>query len=336
MIREAIKKVVEGDNLSCEEMAETMNEIMSGRATDAQIASFITALRLKGETIEEITGAAKVMREKATKINTRRKVVDTCGTGGDGASTFNISTISAFVVAGAGIAVAKHGNRSVSSKCGSADLLKALGINIEIPPQRVEEAIENIGFGFLFAPLLHGAMKFAIGPRQQIGIRTIFNILGPLTNPAGADCQLLGVYDPNLTEPLAETLKNLGSKRAFLVHGEDGLDEITITGKTRISELKERNVSTYYISPEEFGLDLGKPEEIKGSDPTQNAKLTLEILDGRKRGPARDIVLLNSAYALLAADAVETPEQGIKKAEESIDSKAALNVVERLREFTNR
>ncbi len=255
MIKEAISKVVDGENLTEEEAIATMNEIMSGEATPAQIASFITALRLKGETIEEITGCARVMREKATRISTNHPlVVDTCGTGGDGAHTFNISTTAAFVVAGAGVPVAKHGNRSVSSSCGSADVLKALGVNIEVEPDVVSNCINEIGIGFLFAPLLHGAMKYAIGPRREIGIRTIFNILGPLTNPASAQAQVLGVYDGSLTEPLAQVLNNLGSTRVFVVHGEDGLDEITTTTNTRISELADGVVRTYTLSPTEFGF----------------------------------------------------------------------------------
>src|SRR5512137_2423922 len=253
MIREALAKVVQGIDLQETEMTETMTEIMEGKATPAQIGAFITALRMKGETIVEVTGAARVMRLKATRIDARSPIiVDTCGTGGDGRNTFNISTTAAFVVAAAGLTVAKHGNRAVSSSCGSADVLEALGVNIDAPPEVVEECVQQVGIGFLFAQKLHGAMKHAAGPRREVGIRTIFNMLGPLTNPAGATAQLIGVYDPRLTEMFAGVLKNLGTKRAFVVHGADGLDEATVTGPTRIAELKEGLVTTYDIDPVEI------------------------------------------------------------------------------------
>ena len=269
MIRETLYKVVNRQDLTEEEMVATMTEIMEGKATQAQIGAFITALRMKGETVEEITGAARVMREKALKIGSgnglvsldrddinidQETIVDTCGTGGDGTNTFNISTTTAFVVAGAGLKVAKHGNRSVSSCCGSADVLEELGINLNITPSDVEKCLDEIGIGFLFAPLLHGAMKYAIGPRKEIGLRTIFNILGPLTNPAGADCQVLGVYRGEFTDVMAGVLKNLGTKAAFVVHGLDGLDEITITGKSKVSELKNGKIKTFYVEPRDFGL----------------------------------------------------------------------------------
>ncbi|MBW2674974.1 MAG: anthranilate phosphoribosyltransferase, partial [Deltaproteobacteria bacterium] len=274
MIREAIGKVVAKENLAEREMMEVMNEVMEGEATDAQIAAFITALRLKGETVEEVTGA--------TRIDARSSIiVDTCGTGGDGMNTFNISTTAAFVVAAAGITVAKHGNRAVSSGCGSADVLEALGVNISVGPEIVEECIQQIGIGFLSAPRLHGAMKYAIGPRREIGIRTIFNMLGPLTNPAGATAQLIGVYDPALTEMFAGVLKNLGTKRAFVVHGSDGLDEVTVTGETRVSELKEGMITTYNINPVDlFGETLGG-EELRGSDASTNAQITKDALSGK-------------------------------------------------------
>src|SRR5512137_2702745 len=253
MIREGIARIVRGEDLREAEMMAVMTEVMEGEATPAQIAAFMTALRIKGETVEEVTGAARIMRQKATRIDARSSVVvDTCGTGGDGRNTFNISTTAAFVVAAAGLTVAKHGNRAVSSGCGSADVLEALGVNIDAPPEIVEECLQQIGIGFLFAPRLHGAMKYAIGPRREIGIRTIFNMLGPLTNPAGATAQLIGVYDPRLTEMFAGVLKNLGTKRAFVVHGADGLDEATVTGPTRIAELKEGLVTTYDIDPVEI------------------------------------------------------------------------------------
>jgi anthranilate phosphoribosyltransferase len=335
MIKEAISKVIQNQNLTQDEMVTVMNEIMSGAATPAQIASFITALRIKGETVDEITGGALVMRQKATKINVSGEVVDTCGTGGDGLHTFNISTISAFVVAGCGIKVAKHGNKSVSSKCGSADLLANLGVNIDVPPQIIEKCIEEVGIGFLFAPKLHLAMKYAIGPRREIGIRTIFNILGPLTNPAGATRQLLGVYDENLTEILANVLKKLGSKRVFIVHGEEGLDEVSICGRTKISELKEDGeISTYWISPEDFGLKRATLDEIKGGEPNKNLQMALDVLNG-KDGPRRDAILLNSAFGIMAGGKAETVKEGIELAKNSIDSGTALEKLEKLKKITS-
>ncbi|MDP2942157.1 MAG: anthranilate phosphoribosyltransferase, partial [Candidatus Omnitrophota bacterium] len=255
MIKEAIAKLIKRSDLITAEIELTMEEIMTGQATPAQIASFLTALRMKGETIDEIVGAAVIMRKHATKIETKHSVVlDTCGTGGDEAQTFNVSTVAAFVVAGAGIPVAKHGNKSVSSKCGSADLLKALGINIEVKEDVISRCLDEVGIGFLFAPSLHKAMQYAIGPRREIGIRTIFNILGPMTNPAGATHQLLGVYDARLTEPIAKALGRLGSRHALVVHGEDGLDEVTTTDDTQVSELKEGSVKTFKVSPADFGI----------------------------------------------------------------------------------
>lgn len=336
MIKEAISKVIQNQNLTQDEMITVMNEIMSGQATDAQIASFITALRIKGETVDEITGGALVMREKATKINVLGDVVDTCGTGGDGLHTFNISTISAFVVAGCGIKVAKHGNKSVSSQCGSADLLANFGVNIDVPPQIIEKCIEEVGIGFLFAPKLHLAMKYAIGPRREIGIRTIFNILGPLTNPAGAKRQLLGVYDENLTEVLAKVLKNLGSRRVFIVHGEEGLDEVSICGRTKISELRENGeISTYWIIPEDFGLKRANLEQIKGGEPNKNLEMALAVLRGED-GPRREAILLNSAFGIMAAGKTNSVAEGIELAKKSIDSRAALEKLERLKGITNK
>jgi len=335
MIQEAIQKVVNGENLTEQEAIDVMNIIMNGEATDAQIASFITALRLKGETIEEITGCAKVMREKATKIQTNHPlVVDTCGTGGDGAHTFNISTTAAFVAAGAGVPIAKHGNRSVSSRSGSADVLKTLGVNIEVEPDLVGRCVDEIGIGFLFAPLLHGAMKYAIGPRREIGIRTIFNILGPLTNPAGAKAQVLGVYDVNLTESLAKVLNNLGSKHVFVVHGKDGLDEITTTTDTQISELADGKVRTYALAPTELGIPKAKTEDLIGGTPEENAKMTLDILQG-KPGPKHDIILLNASAAIVVGGKADNLRQGITIAAEAIDSGSALEKLEALREMTN-
>ncbi|MEW6615940.1 MAG: anthranilate phosphoribosyltransferase [Thermodesulfobacteriota bacterium] len=336
MITEAIGKVIEGNNLSESEMVGVMNQIMSGEATPAQIASFITALRMKGETIEEITGAARVMREKAIKINTNSPtVIDTCGTGGDGANTFNISTTSAFVAAGAGITVAKHGNRSVSSNCGSADVLKALGVNIEAGASIVERCLNENGIGFLFAPLLHGAMKYAIGPRREIGIRTVFNILGPLTNPAGASAQVIGIYSKELTEKLAAVLGNLGSQHAFVVHGEDGLDEISLSSKTKVSELKNGKVDTYWIKPEDFSIERCRAEDLLGGSPEENASITLGVLRGEK-GPKRDIILLNAAAAIVAGGKAETFIEGVRVAEESIDSGSAMKKLEGLVKISNK
>ncbi|MDD5424583.1 MAG: anthranilate phosphoribosyltransferase, partial [Candidatus Omnitrophica bacterium] len=274
MIREAIAKLVRSEDLSRAEVELAMEEIMTGQALPAQIGSFLTAMRMKGETIEEIVGAAVIMRRHATRIKTRHPVIlDTCGTGGDESQTFNVSTIAAFVVAGAGIAVAKHGNRCVSSKCGSADLLKELGVNIETEEHAVSRCLDEIGVGFLFAPALHKAMQYAVGPRREIGIRTMFNILGPLTNPAGATHQLLGVYDYKLTKPVAQALGELGSKHALVVHGDDGLDEVTTSDSTQVSELKGGKVTSYEITPMEFGIRKSKPGELKGGDASQNAKI---------------------------------------------------------------
>ncbi|MEE9614444.1 MAG: anthranilate phosphoribosyltransferase [Thermodesulfobacteriota bacterium] len=336
MIKEAISKVVKGADLTEDEMMRVMNEIMGGEASPAQIASFITALRMKGETCEEITGAAKVMREKSAPVAVPPgEVVDTCGTGGDESMTFNISTCAAFVVAGCAVTVAKHGNRSVSSKSGSADVLRALGVNIEVEVTRVEECLREVGIGFLFAPMLHPAMKHAAPVRREIGIRTIFNILGPLTNPAGAKCQVLGVYDPMLTDMLAKVLANLGSTHAFVVRGEDGLDEITLTGETRVSELKDGMVETYHVSPEEFGVERCSPDELKGGDPEENAAIILDILKGKK-GPQRDVVLINAAPAIVAAGKASSLEEGIAIAHGSVDSGEALKKLEGLKEVTNR
>jgi len=337
MIREAISRIVDGGDLNRKEMIACMDEIMTGQATPAQIGSFITALRLKGETVEEITGASMVMRRKAVKIAVKKgcTIVDTCGTGGSGTNTFNVSTTSAFVVSGAGLKVAKHGNRGVSSQCGSADVIKALGVNIDIPPEKVEGCINKIGIGFLFAPLFHGAMKHAIGPRREIGIRTIFNVLGPLTNPANANCQVLGVYRKDLTEVIAGVLKNLGTIRAFVVHGLDGLDEITITGKTKISELKDGKVKTFNIEPQEFGMKTASLDDIKGGDIDENARIVREVLEDKK-GPRQDIVLLNASAGLIAASKAKDFKEGIEIARESIHSGKAKEKLERLKEFTNK
>lgn len=335
MIREAIGKVTNQTNLKESEMMEAMNEVMEGNATPAQIGAFITALRMKGETVEEVTGAARVMRQKATRIDARSSViVDTCGTGGDGRNTFNISTTTAFVVAAAGLTVAKHGNRAVSSGCGSADVLEALGVNINAGPEIVEECIQQIGIGFLFAPKLHGAMKHAIGPRREIGIRTIFNMLGPLTNPAGATCQLIGVYDPKLTEMFAGVLKNMGTKRAFVVHGSDGLDEATITGETRVSELKEGLITTYNINPVDLLGQTYVSDDLLGGDASVNAKITKDVLMGND-GACRKIVLLNAALAIIAGQKAKDIREGITVAEQCIDRGDALKKLQALIELSN-
>jgi len=327
--------VVSQEDLNEAEMMQAMDEVMGGEVTPAQIAAFITALRMKGETVEEVTGAARIMRTKATKIDARSSIiVDTCGTGGDGMNTFNISTTTAFVVVTAGIIVAKHGNRAVSSGCGSADVLEALGVNIGVGPEIVEECIQQIGIGFLFAPKLHGAMKYAIEPRREIGVRTIFNMLGPLTNPAGATAQLLGVYDPQLTEMFAGVLKNLGTKRAFVVHGSDGLDEATVTGETRVSELKDGLITTYNIDPVEIFGETYQGEKLVGGDAPTNAAITKDILTG-KDGACRKIVLLNAALALMAGEKAGDIREGVAMAEEYIDSGAAMKKLEALIEMSN-
>ncbi|OCL25332.1 anthranilate phosphoribosyltransferase [Orenia metallireducens] len=335
-MRRVINKVINGDNLSIEESRDAMEAIMIGEATSAQIASFITALRMKGETIEEITGAALVMREKASKIETNQDVlVDVCGTGGDKLNTFNISTTTAFVVAAAGVAVAKHGNRSVSSKSGSADLLERLGVNLNLSPAQVGSCIDEIGIGFMYAPVFHQAMKYAIGPRKEIGARTIFNLLGPLTNPAEAGVQLLGVYSSELTEPIAYVLKNLGVKSAFVVHGMVGLDELSTVGETKVSQLKDDEVKTYNLHPRELGLEEATIEDLAGGNPEENAEITLDILKG-KAGKKRDIVILNVAAALVAVDKAESLVEGVELAAQIIDEGLALKKLEELVEVSNR
>ena len=335
MIREAITVLMEGRDLSRDEAAAVMDEIMTGGASDAQIASFLTALRLKGETVDEITGCARVMRDRATRIECRSvRVVDTCGTGGDARGTFNISTLSALVAAGAGAHVAKHGNRSVSSRCGSADLLKALGVGIEAGPEVVADCIDEVGIGFLFAPLLHGAMKYAIGPRREMGIRTVFNILGPLTNPAGAAAQVLGVYAQELVEPVAGVLRELGCRRAYVVHGQDGLDEITTTSSTMICELADGEIRKYQFRPEDLGIAPASLDQLMGGNPQENAGIALAVLRG-ENGPRRDIVLLNAGAAIAVAGLADDIGQGIRLAAESIDSGAALEKLEGLKAMTN-
>src|ERR1043165_2477444 len=334
-IREAIERLVNRNCLSEAETIDVMNQIMTGEASPLQVAAFLTALRMKGENVDEITGAARVMREKAHRVNVAGKtVLDTCGTGGDQKGTFNISTTTAFVLAGAGVNVAKHGNRSVSSQSGSADVLGALGVKIDAPKERVEQCIANIGIGFLFAPLLHEAMKYAVQPRREIGIRTIFNILGPLTNPAMETHQLTGIYDGALTEPIAHVLKNLGTKRAMVVHGLEGMDELSLCGPTRVAELRDGQVKTYTFTPEEVGLKPCKLESLLGGNPQECATILKQVLAGEK-GPRRDIVVLNSGAALYVGEAAPSIAAGMKLAADSIDSGKAQEKLARLIEMTN-
>lgn len=336
MLKPFIGRLVEKQDLTAGEAEEAMQLIMEGESTPAQIASFLTALRVKGETVEEIAGCARAMRAKATPIRAgNRMVVDTCGTGGDGAGTFNISTTAALVVAGAGLTVAKHGNRSVSSRSGSADVLEALGVRLDLEPAEVEECLERVGIAFLFAPRLHPAMKHALGPRREMGIRTIFNVLGPLTNPAGAQVQVLGVYQPGLTDLLGGVLQQLGTWRALVVHGLDGLDEISLSGPTRVTEVGNGRYHTYLLEPEDAGLSRVSPGQLAGGDAARNAAITLEVLEG-KRGPHRDVVLLNAAAALLVAGAAGGLREGVALAASAIDTGNALAKLEALREFTGR
>lgn len=334
MIKEAINLLINNINLSEAEMAECMKEIMEGKATDAQIGSFLTALRIKGETVEEITGAARIMREKATSIKAPEGVLDTCGTGGDMSHTFNISTTTAIIVSACGVPVAKHGNRSVSSQSGSADVLEALGIKIDLSPDKVEKCLFETGFGFLFAPLFHPAMKYAIGPRREMGVRTIFNMLGPITNPAGAKKQILGVFADKLTEPLAKVLSNLGAQDAMVVHGEDGLDEITLTDGTRVSRCTNNKVENFYISPEDFGIQRGRMEDLIGGDKNINASITHSILEGEK-GAKRAVVLINSSAALVVAGKAKDFKDGVEIAIDAIDSGRALKKLEEIKKVTN-
>jgi len=336
MIREAITKLIEKQDLTLEEATAVMDEIMSGKATDAQIAGFLVALRLKGETINEIAACAKVMREKASRIKPKNhsQLIDVVGTGGDKSGTFNISTVAAFVVAGAGIPVAKHGNKGVSSKCGSADVLTALGIKIDLEPEKVEQCINEVGIGYMFAPKFHEAMKYAIGPRKELGVRTVFNILGPLTNPAEAPYELMGVFDESLVEPLAEVLGKLGLKHALVVHG-NGLDEITTEAQTKVAEYKDGHVKTYEIKPTDFGIKLASLEEIKGSL-EDNAKITLDILNGKEKGAKRDVVLLNAGAAIYVAGMADSIQDGIDIAKDSIDSGKALEKLNNLKDWTNK
>jgi anthranilate phosphoribosyltransferase len=341
IITEALKALVDRRDLSRIEAAAAMEAIMSGAATNAQIAAFLTALRMKGETVEELIGFAQVMRQKVVRIRTRadevaaltgtdrEMLIDTCGTGGDATGTFNVSTATAFVVAGAGLKVAKHGNRSVSSLCGSADVVEALGINLELTPQKVGRCVDEAGIGFLYAPLLHTAMKHVMPARREMGVRTVFNMLGPLTNPAGANAQVIGVYTAALTEPLARVLAELGTIRAFVVHGADSLDEISNTGESRVSEVREGSVRTFSVRPEDFGMSRATIRDLQGGDREQNAQIIRMLLDGEP-GPRRDIVLMNAAAALVAGARARDLKEGVALAAQSIDSGAARRKLEAL------
>jgi len=339
VIKESIGKLVNGTDLTYEESTASMKEIMSGAATTAQIGAFLTALRMKGETANEITAFTTVMKECCHRIHphVKGRLVDTCGTGGDRIKTFNISTTAAFIVAGADVAVAKHGNRSVTSKSGSADVLERLGLNLNMDPKSVEKAIENVGVGFMFAPAFHPAMKYAIGPRREVGIRTVFNVLGPLTNPADANAQLLGVYDRRLTEPLAYSLKNLGCKEAMVVHGLDGLDEISTIGKTAISWLRRDEVNTTEMVPKDFGVKPAKIEDIKGTTPEESAEITFKILYGcfDADDAKREIVQVNGAAAIIVAGKAEDFGYGMELAHESIESGAAYKKLRALVKFSH-
>ncbi|MFO7982809.1 MAG: anthranilate phosphoribosyltransferase [Desulfuromonadales bacterium] len=348
MIREAIARIVDGEDLSEGSMIDVMDMVMGGEATPAQIASFITALRMKGETVDEITGAARVMRERVTPIRVgkvididredinvdQETILDTCGTGGSGTRSFNISTTVALIVSACGVKVAKHGNRSVSSACGSADVLEALGVNLDVPTEIVENCISEIGVGFLYAPALHGAMKHAIGPRKEIGIRTIFNVLGPLTNPAAADRQVLGVYRESLVDLLARVLINLGCRRGYVVHGLDGMDEVTLTGPTRVAEIKNGEMTLSTFEPEDFGFVRCQLSELQGGDAEENAAIIRSILSGQS-GPKRDVVVLNAAFALAAAGRAEDLQQGLAMSCEVLDNGRVAQQLAGLVKLTN-
>jgi anthranilate phosphoribosyltransferase len=340
-ITDAIRRVIDGEHLDRSEAESVMNEIMTGKATDAQIACFLTALRMKSETVEELIGCARVIRSKASPVHPRSVVgaalsgtdremlVDTCGTGGDATGTFNISTATSFVLAGAGVRVAKHGNRSVSSLCGSADVVEALGIRIDLAPEAVARCIDEAGIGFLYAPLLHDAMRYVMLARREMKIRTVFNLLGPLCNPARANAQVLGVYSEKLTESMAQVLCELGAHRAFVVHGSDGLDEITITGETKVSEVRDGEVRTYYLTPEDFGMPRATIGEIQGGDARRNAEIIREILGGSP-GARTNVVLLNAAAGLVAGGKARSLREGVEGARSSIHSGEALSRLDQL------
>ncbi len=319
MIQDVIQILVDGESLSADQATAAMNEIMTGEATSAQVGSFLTALRIKGETVDEITGMARVMREKSLHVSVEGDVVDTCGTGGDGSGSFNISTTAAFVVAGAGVAVAKHGNRAMSGSTGSADVLEALGVKIALSPESVARCLNDVGFGFMFAQGYHPSMRFAAGPRREIGIRTVFNILGPLTNPAGADRQVIGVADPSMADRMAHVLGQLGSRKALVVHGSDGMDEITITGPSTVWQLENGEVTEFEVTPGGLGVSVSSADSIQATSAEHSARIVRSVLAGES-GPARDVVLLNAAAALVAADRSGSLAAGVELAARSIDS----------------
>jgi len=336
VIQQAIKMVTEGENMNRATAANVMHAIMKGETTPAQISGLLVGLRMKGETVDEITGFAEAMRSSAALISPRSTtIVDTCGTGGDAAGTFNISTTAAIVAAACGVTIAKHGNRSVSSKCGSADVLEALGVRIDVAPADVEKCVNEIGIGFLYAPVFHPAMKHAVGPRREIGVRTVFNVLGPLTNPARATAQVLGVYDPQLIRPMARVLKLLGVKQAFVVHGNDNYDEFSITGNTRVAHLLQGRIEEYTVDPVQLGLARAAPYAIAGGTATRNAAIIRSVLSGEK-GPSRDVVLLNAAAALVAGDLADTLAQGLSMAAKAIDDGRAMRKLQQLIDYTQR
>ncbi|MBT3516169.1 MAG: anthranilate phosphoribosyltransferase [Nitrospina sp.] len=335
-IQNALKKVLDKVDLKEVEMVSIMTQIMEGQVKDSQLGSLLTALSIKGESIEEIAGAAIVMRDKSENINVSRTetIVDTCGTGGDGANTFNISTAAAFVVAGCGLTVAKHGNKAVSSLSGSADVLRCLGVNIDADKLTVEKCLDEIGIGFLFAPMMHGAMKYAAGVRKELGFRTIFNLLGPLTNPAGANAQVIGIYDSSRLKQIASVLKLLGTRQAFVVHGSDGLDEITLTGTTNVCELVNGQVKEYTLEPENFELTACKAKDISGGTPEENANIIKNILSG-EQGPKSDIVLMNASAAICAGGIAENLKVAMHLARQSIDTGSAEKKLNDLRRLSH-
>jgi len=339
-VREVLNRLVEKENLTRDETYRLFSSIMEGELTDVQIAGILVALRSKGETVDEIAGATEVLREKSRKVplreELRKRVVDTCGTGGDLKGTFNISTTVGLVVASCGVPVAKHGNRSVSSRCGSADILESFGVKIDLEPEQVARCIEELGFGFMFAPKFHPAMASVVRPRKELGIRTIFNVLGPMTNPAGAVRQLMGVYDERLTEKLAEVLLKLGTERAFIVHGKDGTDEITISDATKVTEIKNGEIKSYTVTPEDFGLLRAPFSEIKGGESLEeNREIVRRVLTGEEKGAKRDVVALNAGFALVAGGRVEKVEEGIEMAVKAMDEGRPYELLCRLVKLTN-
>ena len=336
MIRDALIKLVDKNDLTPGEMTAAMTEIMSGETSEIEISAFLTALKMKGETVDEISSAAKVMREKAESVNLGDYyTLDTCGTGGDTMGTYNISTASAFIAAVAGIKVVKHGNRSISSSCGSADVLEALGVNIALDPDGVKKCVEQVGMGFMFAPSHHKAMKHVMGVRRTLGFRTMFNILGPLSNPAGAKAQVLGVFDKSLTAPLANVLKNIGLERALVVHGKDGLDEISVCDTTYVAELCEGKITEYEIAPEDFGMRRAVIDDIKGGTAKENADIIRDIFEGKDTSARLDILLLNAGAALYAGKKAQSIKEGAGLAGDIIKSGKALHTLDRLAEFSN-